>query len=132
MSDHETGWDGPAAHRAARDRQGGQCALCWRPAPVMEAHHRLRVALMPADARWCPCNIVALCPRCHTQGIRTRWEEPMPLGSWAVHDHPTQAGWLGLVLHDGADPREEPVMVRWPWVGLGYLDHNGDLVSPLV
>lgn len=115
-------WPRSAARLAVYDRQGGLCARCWENVgrEEFEAHHRLRIGRMRDPYRWCPCDLVALHPRCHTQG---------PL---AVHDHPEEANGLGLILWDHQDPREVPIQVTWPWSGLGYLDCDSMLVSPLV
>ena len=72
-------------------RQYGLCARCGGPMRFddFEAHHRRRRNVLG----WCPCNIVALHPRCHTQG---------PL---AVHDHVEQSRLIGLIVPTfGAEP----------------------------
>ena len=85
---------------------------------------------MPERALWCPCNVVGLHAHCHTQGERHRWVHPMPLGSWAVHDHPEQALIRGLIVRD-ENPATVPIIVEWPWIGPALLAHNGDVVSTL-
>ena len=112
-------WSARDSRAAAYARQGGYCALCWERMSenVYEAHHRLRRALMPAGALWCPCNIVALHPRCHTQGPD------------AVHDNPERARELGLILDTNADPREVPIIVSWPWDGLAMLECSSIVAS---
>lgn len=118
---HREDWEPGTCREAVWYRQGGLCALCWEPMGGVEsnweAHHRLRRRDLPG---WCPCNIVGLHARCHTQGAQ------------AVHDHPAEAHDLALVLHPEQDPRDEPVEVLYPWVGKGYLDCDGMVVSPLV
>lgn len=99
------------------ERQGGHCARCHQPMPAdrWEAHHRKRRDTLG----WCPCNIVGLHARCHTQG-------PM-----AVHDHPGEAVELGLIVRTyGPDPHLVPVDVPWPWRGPGFLTCDGMVVSP--
>lgn len=120
MMEHQE-WSARAAREAAYARQGGHCALCWaRMAEgYFEAHHRLRRALMPAGALWCPCNIVALHPRCHTQGPE------------AVHDHPERARVLGLILDTTAEPRVVQVRVQWPWDGPALLECTSMVASTL-
>jgi hypothetical protein len=82
----------------------------------MEAHHRQRRRVLG----WCPCNVVGLHARCHTQGPR------------AVHSQVEQARQLGLIVPTWASPPEVPVHVEWPWVGESYLACEGLLVSALV
>lgn len=111
------------ARTAAWWRQGGLCALCWENLPPLESggwegHHRLKVRYMRGH-RWCPCNIVALHARCHTQGPA------------AVHDHPDDARRLGLILTMDQDPRDVAVQVRWPWSGDAFLNCEGMAVSTL-
>ena len=105
-------WGARESREACFDRQGSACALCGErmSRDRFEAHHRLRRALMPAGALWCPCNIVALHPRCHTQGPD------------AVHDNPERARGLGLILASTADPRTVPVTITWPWQGPAILE----------
>lgn len=108
-------WDAGTVRLAAYDRQGGLCLQCYEPMGEREggrweAHHRLRRRDMPKGAKWCPCNIVALHSRCHTQGPE------------AVHDHPEEARERGLILDTSADPREVPVWIEWPWSGPATLD----------
>ena len=96
---HRAGWTPDAARVAIWWRQNGLCGLCWENLPPLEsdgweAHHRLKIRNMPRDAKWCPCNLVALHARCHTQGPR------------AVHDHPDDARALGLILSAEQDPRD--------------------------
>lgn len=131
-TEHTVGWTGRQARDTVYARQGGLCALCWEPVAldVMEAHHRRRRATMPPESLWCCCDVVGLHARCHTQGARNRWQDPMPRGSWAVHDFPSMAVLLGLTVWFG-EPADVPVAVEWPWLGTGLLDHNGDLVSTL-
>lgn len=75
-------------------RQAGLCALCCEQlGQDWEAHHRRRRNLLG----WCPCNIVALHPRCHTQGPT------------AVHDNPALARGLGLIVPSwGPEPAKVP------------------------
>jgi hypothetical protein len=119
---HNTALDAAGCRSAVWWRQGGLCALCWQHLGQLEdgweAHHRLRVALMPKDARWCPCDVVALHARCHTQGPA------------AVHDHPDAARDAGLILSYSQEPALVPIVVEYPWVGLGYLDCEAFVVSP--
>lgn len=119
---HRTDWTPETARAAIHSRQGGLCALCWLGLGGVEdrweAHHRLRRQLMPSDARWCPCDLVGLHARCHTQGDR------------AVHDHPENAHQLGLVLLSFEDPRTIPVPIRWPWEGHAFLACDSSVVSP--
>jgi hypothetical protein len=119
---HRTDWTGATARVACWWRQGGLCGLCWEPLGTLEegrfeAHHRERRRDLPG---WCPCNIVVLHPRCHTQGPA------------AVHDHPDMAAPLGLIVAavSMVDPRDVAMVVRWPWEGEGYLDCDGMVVSP--
>lgn len=117
-------WDPGDARLAVYDRQGGLCGLCWDPlgsreSGPWEAHHRLRRRDMPKIGKWCPCDLVALHARCHTQG-RT-----------AVHDHPEMAMGLGLIVSPGDDPREVPVFVEWPWIGLATLSCESFVCSTL-
>ena len=100
------------------------CALCWENLPPLESggwegHHRLKVRNMPRDARWCPCDVVALHARCHTQGPT------------AVHDHPDDARALGLILDMAEDPRDVVVQIRSPWDGPAYLNCEAMVVSTL-
>jgi hypothetical protein len=74
---------------------------------------------MPAEFLWCPCDVVGLHARCHTQG------------RFAVHDHPEDARKSGLILWTNEDPRRVPIMVRWPWVAESALLCNGDVGSLL-
>lgn len=120
MSEHQQ-WTAAESRAVCHERQGGLCARCWTPLPAVtdggwEAHHRIRRRDMPG---WCPCNIVALHARCHTQG---------PL---AVHDHPDEARRLGLILHPLADPRAETLEYHWLFDGPVYLECDGMVVSPL-
>jgi len=119
--EHSLGWTPEQARSAIWNRQGGLCALCWKTMPPdqMEAHHRLRRALMPKPALWCCCNLVGLHMECHTQGPR------------AVHAHPEEARAAALILPTNADPREVPIQIEWPWWGQGFLLCNGDVGSPL-
>jgi hypothetical protein len=100
------------------DRQGGHCARChtlMEPSN-WEAHHRRRRGILD----WCPCNIIGLHPRCHTQG---------PL---AVHDHPAMARELGLIVPSyGPEPFDVPLLVRWPFSGEAFLACDGMVVSAL-
>jgi 5-methylcytosine-specific restriction endonuclease McrA len=118
--DHEC-WEPDQSRLAIHARQGGLCALCWNPVRIedMEAHHRLKRALMPKAALWCPCDLVGLHRRCHTQG------------PYAVHDHPEKARERSLVLWTNEDPREVPIQIEWPWHGPGVLLCNGDVGSTL-
>jgi hypothetical protein len=122
---HRTDWTPEAARVAIWWRQGGRCGLCWEQLPALEApgweaHHRLKVRGMPRDSRWCPCDLVALHARCHTQG---------PV---AVHDHPEAARAVGLILTAEQDPRDVTVDVQYPWQGAAYLDCDGVAVSTLI
>lgn len=119
MTEHQSGWTPEACRAAIIERQGGYCARCWErcPADSLEAHHRLKRALMPAEFLWCPCNVVGLHARCHTQG------------RFAVHDHPEDAREQGLILWTNEDPRQVPIMVRWPWQAESALLCNGDVGS---
>lgn len=104
-------------------RQGGLCARCWEPlGSWWEAHHRRKRAILD----WCPCNIVALHPRCHTQGPSS----PERGGQWAVHDHPTMAQAFGLIVPSWLSlDRPVSVEVQWPWTGPAMLSCDGDVVS---
>ena len=108
----------PAIRALVWERQNGLCARCFDPmqADRWEAHHRVRRAVLG----WCPCNIVGLHPRCHTQG---------PL---AVHDHPADARDRGLIVSpfDG-QPQLVQLDVPWPWQGPGFLHCSGMVVSAL-
>ncbi len=80
-------------------RAFGLCARCGGPMRFddFEAHHRRRRNVLG----WCPCNIVALHPRCHTQG---------PL---AVHDNVAQARRMGLIVPTyGPEPFDVPLVVH--------------------
>lgn len=129
MTDHRTDWTAADSRLACYWRQGTLCARCWEPLGQpdgeWEAHHRLRRSWMPKEALWCPCNIVALHARCHTQGPGRPGD-----GQWAVHDWPIEAGVLGLLLPSHADPRKQWVMVVWPWQGSAFLDCDSTVVSP--
>jgi 5-methylcytosine-specific restriction endonuclease McrA len=118
-------WAAADARQASYHRQGGLCALCWEHLGAetdgtWEGHHRLRRREMREPFTWCPCNIVALHARCHTQGPA------------AVHDHPQRAGELGLILPSGTDPRVA-VIGDWRWMlpGPVLLDCDGMVVSTL-
>lgn len=122
MSEHQR-WDAGDSRLAAYDRQGGLCGLCWESLGQREgsweAHHRLRRRDMPKPYTWCPCDIVALHARCHTQG------------RVAVHDNPDMARGLGLILDTSDDPRDVPVFIEWPWFGLAMLDCESFVCSTL-
>lgn len=104
---------GRLARLTAYERQGGVCLACRRPMSpdAFEAHHRVRRAHMG----WCPCNIVALHPRCHT------------MGAGAVHDHPEWARACGLIVPAVADPRQVPVYTVHPWSAWVWLLCDGTL-----
>lgn len=109
----------PAAIRPlVWDRQGGYCLRCHTPMSPdrWEAHHRRsRRAL-----GWCPCNVVGLHPRCHTQG------------ELAVHDHPEDAQRLGLIVpvHSLLEPFDVLVHITWPWAGDVLLTCDGMTTHP--
>lgn len=94
----------------------GEVTASW------EAHHRLlrRPARAQGIPEWCPCNIVGLHARCHTQG------------PFAVHDHPEQARERGLMLRAGEDPRRV-LLARFDWIlaGPAWLNCHGLAVSTL-
>jgi hypothetical protein len=98
-------------------RQGGVCLRCQQPMHpnAWEAHHRRRRAVLG----WCPCNVVGLHPRCHTQGPH------------AVHDHPELARALHLIVPTtGPEPFELDVAITWPWSGRVLLTCDGMACSP--
>jgi hypothetical protein len=109
--------DAGVARQVAYDRQGGQCARCWTPMQPdrFEAHHRRKRAALG----WCMCNVVALHPRCHTQG------------AYAVHDHPAISMSIGLIvpIRDRREPCEVPVHVKFPWDGDVLLSCCGTVCS---
>lgn len=109
--------DAAAARSAAYERQGGYCLRCHSTMSPdrYEAHHRRRRRVLG----WCLCNVVALHPRCHTQG---------PL---AVHDHPADAVQRGLIVptHSDEPPCEIPVAITWPWSAPALLSCDGMVCS---
>lgn len=119
LPDHDD--RGPAwAHQVGQARQGGLCAACWLAlAGRAEAHHRQR--RRESVAGWCPCNVVLLHPRCHTQGTAA---------APAVHDRPTWAKSLGLIVPAWDDPRTRLLTVRWPWRDDALLTCDGMVASP--
>lgn len=118
---HDSKMDAAHCRAAVWARQGGLCALCWEPMGPpegqWEAHHRLRRRDLPG---WCPCNIVGLHARCHTQGPT------------AVHDHPEDARAAGLIVASTDDPRTTLLHVEWPWYGDAYLSCDSMVCSTLV
>lgn len=115
MLEHE-GWAPALLHVMARDRQGEMCASCWeRMGPGdQELHHRQSRRVLG----WCPCNIVGLHRRCHTQGPA------------AVHDHPEAAILAGLIVPTWEDPRVVAVTGwRWLWEAPSLLTCDG-MVAP--
>ena len=126
MSDHQA-IDAREARAIVWARQGSLCARCWQPMHSWswEAHHRQR--RRESVAGWCPCNVVGLHPRCHTQGITRQ-----ATGLWAVHDEPELARAHGLIVPSWApNPADVPTTIGWPWQGSAYLDHEGMVVSGL-
>lgn len=109
--------DAALARHYAFERQGGTCLRCHQgmSPDSFEAHHRRRRRVLG----WCGCNVVALHPRCHTQG------------ELAVHDHPTQAKMMGLIVPTtGLEPWQIPVHTTWPWAGPAHLTCDWMIVSP--
>lgn len=79
-------------------RCGGRCELCSRhlEPSAWDAHHR---QLRSQGGPDCPCNGVALHPRCHT------------LGRTAVHVQVAMATLAGFVVPSWDDPRRVSVQV---------------------
>lgn len=101
------------ARSSAFVRQLGLCARCGEPMRFgdFEAHHRRRRNVLG----WCLCNVVALHPRCHTQG---------PL---AVHDHVEQSRDMGLIVSTfGPQPFDVPV---WLYDVTDRVEHVRVLLS---
>lgn len=94
----EHGMDYPEARRIVYGRSGGRCEAPWCGAPLgdrMEAHHRLTRRFGPD----CPCNLLALCSRCHHA---------------EVHEQPERARDHGLIVsrHTAVPPAEVPAVLH--------------------
>lgn len=101
------GMDYPEARRIVFGRSGGRCEVCGDPLETFEAHHRLTRRFGPD----CPCNLLALCSRCHHD---------------RVHGEPEDARERGRIIsrHAVVLPAEHPVEVHRH--GLVLLDCSGN------
>lgn len=103
-----------SARVKTRERAAGACEGCLaRFAGTFHAHHRLPRSPRRID---CPCNLLALCARCHDE----------------VHSTPTVSGIAGrlIVRTDPRAPGQVPVKIHGSWWLLGCDGTRTALTSP--